>query len=115
MTAFTIRVEDFPDPIGCPAGTTALDAIRASQASGVILSGCRGGGCGVCRVRVLSGRYRCDRMSRAHVSVDDEAHGFALACQLRPEGDIELQVVGRLAKACRSQWPVVPNNNDERK
>lgn len=114
MAAYTLRVEDYPDPIPCPAGSTALDAIRASQACGVILSGCRGGGCGVCRVRVLSGPYRCDRMSRAHISMADEADGLALACRLWPEGDLELAVVGRLAKACRGAWPILPRDKDER-
>ena len=38
--------------------------------------GCRRGGCGVCRVRVLEGDYRSDPMSRTHVSVEDEAGGL---------------------------------------
>ena len=50
--------------------------------------GCRGGGCGVCRVRVLSGEYATKRMSRAHVSEADEAEGVVLACRLLPASDI---------------------------
>jgi hypothetical protein len=48
--------------------------------------GCRGGGCGVCRVRVLDGAYTTLRMSRqAHVEAD-EAAGVVLACRIVPVG-----------------------------
>jgi ferredoxin len=53
--------------------------------------GCRGGGCGVCRVRVISGEYFAKRMSRAHVSADDEVGGIALACRIWPRSDIEVE------------------------
>ena len=50
--------------------------------------GCRGGGCGVCRVRILSGEYETRPMSRAHVSAADEARGYALACCVLPLSDL---------------------------
>jgi ferredoxin len=50
--------------------------------------GCRGGGCGVCRVQVVSGDYETRRMSRRHVSEEDEAAGYALACRLIALGDL---------------------------
>ena len=58
--------------------------------------GCRGGGCGVCRVQVLDGgEYHTGKMSRAQVSVEDEAKGMCLACKLVPESDLQLKVVGK--------------------
>jgi ferredoxin len=53
--------------------------------------GCRGGGCGVCRVRILDGTYTTRRMSRRHVSQADEADGVALACRVIPTSDITVQ------------------------
>lgn len=50
--------------------------------------GCRGGGCGVCRVQVLEGGYTTGPMSRRFVSREDEATRFALACKLFPTTDI---------------------------
>jgi ferredoxin len=50
--------------------------------------GCRGGGCGVCRVQVLEGGYTTGRMSRRFVTPDDEATRFALACKLFATTDI---------------------------
>ena len=61
--------------------------------------GCRGGGCGICKVEVLSGEFRKRVMSRDHVSVDDEAHHRVLACRICPEGDLTLKVIGLMQKA----------------
>jgi ferredoxin len=52
--------------------------------------GCRGGGCGICRVRVIEGTYRTGKMSRRHVSEEDLAKGYALACRLYPTSDLVL-------------------------
>lgn len=54
--------------------------------------GCRGGGCGVCRVRILDGDYRTKRMSRKHVTEADEAEGVALACRVIPTSDIVIEL-----------------------
>lgn len=56
-----------------------------------IAVGCRGGGCGVCRVRVLSGDYQCKVMSRTHISVDDQAQGVVLACRVYPQSDMHIE------------------------
>jgi CDP-4-dehydro-6-deoxyglucose reductase len=53
--------------------------------------GCRRGGCGVCRVRVLSGDYSTCKMSRAHVSDTDETARYALACCLFAESDLAIE------------------------
>jgi ferredoxin len=54
--------------------------------------GCRGGGCGVCRIRVIDGDYTTKRMSRAHVSEADEADGVALACRVIPATDLVVEL-----------------------
>ncbi len=78
------RVEvDFPVRADKPVllemvarGVTALDV------------GCRGGGCGVCRVQVIEGRYETQRMSKRHVSDDELADGYALSCRLLARSDL---------------------------
>ena len=58
--------------------------------------GCRGGGCGICRVQVLGeGAYHTGKMSRAQVTVEDEIKGICLACKLTPDSDLELKVLGK--------------------
>jgi ferredoxin len=61
--------------------------------------GCRSGGCGVCKVHILSGDYQTRKMSREHVSEQEEAAGLVLACRVFPNSDIELQVLGKMKKA----------------
>ncbi|WP_321927496.1 2Fe-2S iron-sulfur cluster-binding protein [Paraburkholderia guartelaensis] len=61
--------------------------------------GCLNGGCGVCKVRVLQGEVqKLGPVSRAHVSVEEEAAGYSLACRIAPQGDVELEVAGRMQK-----------------
>ena len=73
-----------------PADLPVLHAmIRAAQRC--IPVGCRGGGCGACRVRVLAGTYATRRMSRRHVSPADEAEQIVLACRLLPSSDIVVE------------------------
>jgi len=71
-------------------GGRLLHEMIAHRAAGISV-GCRGGGCGVCRVRVLEGTYTARRMSRRHVSEADEANGYVLACRIVPTSDITVQ------------------------
>jgi ferredoxin len=57
--------------------------------------GCRNGGCGVCRVRVLSGRVRAEKMSARHISPADREAGYALACRIYPESDLVIAAAPR--------------------
>jgi ferredoxin len=60
--------------------------------------GCRGGGCGVCKVRVEAGRVHNGPMSRACVSAEEEGQGFVLACRSHPRSDVTVTAVDRLAR-----------------
>ena len=61
--------------------------------------GCVNGGCGVCKVRIVEGSVRAlGPVSRAHVSADEEACGYTLACRVAPTAAVRLEVAGRLAK-----------------
>ncbi|WP_373186972.1 2Fe-2S iron-sulfur cluster-binding protein [Halopseudomonas sp.] len=53
--------------------------------------GCRGGGCGLCKVRVLKGEYQCGPMSRKHVPESALACGEVLACRLYPLSDLTIE------------------------
>lgn len=92
---FAIRITEDGATFHCPAGGWVLTAMeRAGLAK--IPVGCRGGGCGVCKVEVLAGTFRCGPMSGGHVSEVDQACGRVLACRLVPESDMEIRVLGKL-------------------
>ena len=64
--------------------------------------GCRGGGCGVCKVRIVMGRYDSKRMSKAHICERQAEAGYALACRVYPLSDMRIEVVNQsqAEKAC---------------
>jgi ferredoxin len=54
-------------------------------------TGCQRGGCGMCKVKVLSGEYEQDLIRNHDVLSDEEfASGFALACCMTPKSDLEI-------------------------
>ena len=61
--------------------------------------GCVNGGCGVCKVRIVDGEVRSlGPVSRAHVSVEEEAEGITLACRVAPVTPVTVEVVGKMEK-----------------
>lgn len=70
--------------------------------------GCRGGGCGVCKIQILEGSYSTGRMSAKHICPDDLAAGVVLACQTVPLTDI---VVRPSPVAPRTQSPASDRTN----
>lgn len=96
MTVFSIMLKQ-GQRFECEPETNVLAGMMARGRKDIMV-GCRGGGCGVCKVRVLQGRYRTGAMSTACVSADERARGMALACKLYAESDVEIEVVGKLGK-----------------
>lgn len=96
-----IHIENCDDSFPCAEGADVLRAMECLGRKGIPV-GCRGGGCGVCKVQVLEGPYHTGTMSRACVSEQEQAQGFALACKLIPDGDVRLRVVGRMSRSFES-------------
>lgn len=64
--------------------------IRAGK--GPIRYGCAGGGCGVCKVVISQGTFQTfKKMSRAHVSEEEERNGIVLSCCVRASSDLTLK------------------------
>lgn len=102
MAAYTITVLDTGESYRCVDYRSLLEGMEALGKKGIPV-GCRGGGCGVCKVNIESGSYTKRVMSREHVTEEEEAAGFALACRCKPTSDITLTVVGKMKKnVCRA-------------
>ena len=92
--SWRITLEPGGEGFLCAAQQNVLAAMERLGGKGIAV-GCRGGGCGICRVQVVGGgRYRTLKMSRAQVPAADEAAGICLACKLIPEGDLVLRPLG---------------------
>ena len=110
-TKVTVTIAQTGERFPCAPDQSLLAAMAQLGRRGIPV-GCLNGGCGVCKVRVLRGAVRkLGPISRAHVSVDEEDAGYALACRVAPDGDVELEVAGRLKKpffcgSARAEAPV---------
>lgn len=96
--AHEVRTVESGECFPCRPNEPVLTAMARTGRRGIPI-GCRGGGCGVCKVRVIEGRFKAGLMSRSHVSEQEQAEGFALACRICAESDLVLQVVGGMRKA----------------
>lgn len=108
---YEIHIEDTDERYPCDEQETVLNGMARLGRKGIPV-GCRGGGCGVCKVQVTSGSYAQTRtMSRQHVSQDEQEHGTVLACCIQAQSSLSLKVVGKLHKAvCRGLTPPEPTN-----
>ena len=94
--SYAITIVGSGEQFECAEAQNVLAAMERLGRKGIPV-GCRGGGCGICRVQVVGSRaFRTLKMSRAQVSIDDEAQGICLACKLIPEGDLMLRPLGVL-------------------
>jgi len=53
---------------------------------------CKGGSCGTCRVRLVSGRIAYPHGRPIGISAEEEAEGYALICQARAQGDLAIAI-----------------------
>ncbi len=105
MPTHTITITDDGQTYRCADHRSVLEGMETLGRRGIPV-GCRGGGCGVCKVRVTRGTYFARVMSRDHVTQEEEAAGVVLACRIRPTSDIELVVIGKMRKnVCRAVEP----------
>jgi len=100
--AFTVEIENTGERFACGTHESVLKAMEQLRRKGIPV-GCRGGGCGICKVQVTAGDYVTKKMSRSCVTAEEEANGFALACRLHPSSELRVKVVGRMASAVRAR------------
>ena len=98
---FAVHVAQTDETFPCAGNESLLTGMVRLGRKGIPV-GCVNGGCGVCKVAILSGEVQTRVMSRAHVSEADEQDGRLLACCVQPRSDIRLQVLGPMRKSvCR--------------
>jgi ferredoxin len=88
MTVHTVTVEPAGVAFRCHDTKSILVGVEQSGGGQYIQVGCRSGGCGVCRVQVLSGTFSAKRMSKAFVTDADVADGLVLSCRAFPTSDL---------------------------
>ena len=92
-----VTVLDTGETYGCDDTENLLCAMVRIGRKG-IPSGCHGGGCGVCKIKIEAGNCRTISMSREHVSEAEEESGVVLACRAFPTSDVQVTVLGKMRK-----------------
>jgi ferredoxin len=95
--SFIVAIDNTQETYVCASSQNLLSGMERLGRKGIPV-GCRGGGCGVCKVRVAAGSVRAEKMSRCHVTAEEEAQGYVLACRAYPQSDLQLQAVNKLAR-----------------
>ena len=87
---YTVSFTPVGDPLVCRADETVLSAIFRSGA--YVVSACRGGGCGTCKMRLSSGEVDHGLCSAAVLSDEEKRQGAFLSCQARPLSDLTVEL-----------------------
>ncbi len=98
MIRHKVTIQDTGEFYDCSGDQTLLQGMERLGKRGIPV-GCRGGGCGVCKVEIISGDYTKKKMSRACVTEQDESEHRVLACRCQPASNITLKVIGQFKKA----------------
>ena len=80
--------------VHCKEDQNVLQALER-QSNSRFMVGCRFGGCGFCRVKVLEGTYTQLPMSATYVPPTDLEQGIVLACRIFPTSDLKLHFLGQ--------------------
>ena len=88
--AHSITLSPIGDTVVCRRDDTVLGAILRSGAK--VVFGCRGGGCGACKMRLGSGTVDHGRCSAAVLTAGEKENGFFLSCQARALSDLTIEL-----------------------
>ena len=99
---YTITLSPIGDAIVCRPGENVLGAILRSGAK--VVFGCKGGGCGACKMQLRSGAVDHGRCSVAVLPDEDKESGAFLSCQARPLSDLTVE----LTAANKYRRPLAP-------
>ena len=103
--AYTVSFSPLGDAVVCRSDENVLAAILRSGAK--VVFGCRGGGCGTCKMRLISGSVDHGRCSAAVLPEAEKREGAFLSCQARPLSDltVELTAANKYRRLAAAYWP----------
>lgn len=95
---YSITIINSEEKYSCEAEQTILNGMVQLGKKGIPV-GCKGGGCGICKVAILEGEFSSKKMSRKHISKEEEKQGVVLACRTMPKSDLRLKALGVIKTA----------------
>lgn len=101
-SAFQVTNRTTGDSFACGEGQSVLKAME-QQGFKCVPVGCRGGGCGYCKIKVIEGEFECGKMSKAHVPPEAIEKGEVLACRIYPLTDLIIECLPQPAAGLASK------------
>lgn len=95
---FNVTIDNTAETFACSEEDSLLKSMEQLRCRGIPV-GCRNGGCGVCKVRVVAGSCEKKKASRAVLCAEEEAQGCVLACKTYPRSDMVVEAMGKMARA----------------
>jgi CDP-4-dehydro-6-deoxyglucose reductase len=70
------------------------DLLTAARKKGVFIipTGCLGGGCGMCKIKIVEGQYERGKCSKAVLNDAEREEHYSLACKTYPRSDMKIKV-----------------------
>jgi ferredoxin len=87
---YTITLSPVGETLPCRPEETVLAAILGSGAS--VAFGCRGGGCGTCKMLAIAGQVDHGRCSTAVLPEEERTAGWFLSCQACARSDLTIEL-----------------------
>ena len=87
MFKITFKNESFL----CPETITVVEAAKIQTAK--VPYGCIGGGCGICKMKVVEGHYKLDHDAHNALSDEERKNGFVFLCKTYPLSDLQLDLI----------------------
>lgn len=101
MESYEVTIQSTGKTFPCKHTQSVLDAM-VKAGLGPYHYGCYGGGCGVCKIRVLGGTYHAFKnMSRAHIPEGTEKD-VVLSCCIQPRSSLMIE---NILPAHRPRYP----------
>ncbi|VWC53248.1 MULTISPECIES: 2Fe-2S iron-sulfur cluster-binding protein [Burkholderia] len=94
-----VYIVDTAERFNCHGDQPVLQAALGAGTKS-IRSGCHGGGCGICKIRVLHGSFASGPMSRAHVGAAVGEGSDVLACRIYPLSNLVIELLGKSKERC---------------
>ncbi len=86
---FSIHIND--QSFLCTETITVVEAAKIQTAK--VPFGCNGGGCGICKVKVVEGQYKLDDCAKNALSDEEKKNGFVFLCKTYPLSDLQLELI----------------------
>ena len=77
----------------CPETMSVIEAAKVQNAK--VPYGCIGGGCGICKMKVVDGNYNLDRDAKKALTEEEQKNGTVFLCRTYPLSDLQLEWIGK--------------------